>query len=260
MPNRILRPWLDSEAVNRLSDSAEVFFVRLIMAADDFGRYYGDPKLLRSYLYPLRDKVPNIGKLIEECVKAGLIADYTVNHKHYLQIIKFGQRMRVYKSKFPEPPQEIISRCGCKEPKRKMTVTCQSHDGQMTDTCQSHDSPETRDERRETRDENILSLASDDMSQTKKSVSSHKKYPIFFDYDGDRMIHGITPEDIAYWRNLYPAVDIEQELKSMTAWLDSNRQNRKTDVKRFIGNWLIRRQDRAPLLTNQRNHRDHTGI
>ena len=75
MPNRILRPWVDSEAVNSLTEAGEVFFIRLIMCADDYGRFYGSPQLLKSYLYPLKDKrVADISRLIAECVKAGLIA------------------------------------------------------------------------------------------------------------------------------------------------------------------------------------------
>lgn len=71
---------------------------------------------------------------------------------------------------------------------------------------------------------------------------------IFFDYEGDSRIHGITPEQLALWKENYPAIDVETELKSASAWLDGNRKNRKTDVKRFLVNWLKRAQDRAPVV------------
>jgi len=41
MPNRILRDWTDSDRVNSLSAEAERLFIRLIMKADDYGRYLG---------------------------------------------------------------------------------------------------------------------------------------------------------------------------------------------------------------------------
>lgn len=50
-------------------------------------------------------------------------------------------------------------------------------------------------------------------------------------------------------RELYPAIDVEQEFKKMYAWLDSNPRNRKTarGIKRFITGWLSRAQDKAPV-------------
>ena len=55
MPNRVLRDWTASEKMDKLSQGAEVFFTRLIMKADDYGLYYGNPKLLNSALFPLRE-------------------------------------------------------------------------------------------------------------------------------------------------------------------------------------------------------------
>lgn len=75
-----------------------------------------------------------------------------------------------------------------------------------------------------------------------------KPEKIFFDYEGDCRIHGITPEQIARWREQFPALDIEAELKAASAWLDGNRKNRKTDIRRFLTNWLIRHQDKAPTV------------
>jgi len=247
MPNRILRPWIDSEAVNSLSDSAEVFFVRLIMSADDFGRFYGSPQLLKSYLYPLKEKkASEIANWIKECVKAGLICNYEVTGKRYIEICKFNQRMRLKrKSKFPE----------CKNDSH-MTVTCQSRDGHMTVTCQSYDSPETRDERRETE---TIQMSSDDKSSSSISPEPEKSgnpgrcktVKIFFDYEGDCKIHGIDQKQLDRWKENFPAVDVEEELRTMSAWLDANRKNRKTDVKRFIVNWLSRAQDRAPRVKEE---------
>ena len=74
---------------------------------------------------------------------------------------------------------------------------------------------------------------------------------IFFDYDGDARIHGITQQQLDLWKENFPAVDVETELKSASAWLDGNRKNRKSDVKRFLVNWLKRQQDRAPRVATE---------
>lgn len=139
MPQRLLRDWTDSERVNQLSAQAEVFFVRLIMKADDYGRYYGSPQLLKSYLYPLRDvRLADITRLIAECVKAGLIVEYGTAAKRYIAILNFGQRLRLRgDSKFPPPDVDA----------GQLPDTCPTHDGHMTDTRP----PEARSEKREAR-------------------------------------------------------------------------------------------------------------
>lgn len=68
---------------------------------------------------------------------------------------------------------------------------------------------------------------------------------IYFDYDGDGKIHGITPEQLGRWHEMFPAIDVEAELRAASAWLDGNRKQRKTDVRRYLTNWLIRKQDNA---------------
>jgi len=113
MPIRMLRDWTDSEPVNQLDDGAEVLFVRLIMKADDYGRFTANPKLIRALCFPLRDGIreSDIARRIAECETAGLIATYSDNGKPLLQIVNFGQRMRNgMKAKYPPPPDSAASR------------------------------------------------------------------------------------------------------------------------------------------------------
>lgn len=122
MPKRMIREGLiQSDSVNALTWQAEVFFVRLMLKADDFGRYTADLRLARAALFPLRlDQVreADVQRWIAECVKAGLIRLYVVDGKTYLEIPKFDQRMRAKKSRFPAPDGH-------------MAVTCQSDVGHM---------------------------------------------------------------------------------------------------------------------------------
>lgn len=61
----------------------------------------------------------------------------------------------------------------------------------------------------------------------------------------DKSFYDVPLEKIALWRETYPAVDVEQELRRTIAWLDSNPTKRKTrrGIERFINNWLARTQD-----------------
>lgn len=104
MANRVLRDWTFSENIEQLSYESEVFFTRLIMKADDYGKFHASEKLLKAALFPLRDiKLDKITKMLQECEQIGVIKVYFVNEKPYLKINDFGQRLRVMNSKFPDP-------------------------------------------------------------------------------------------------------------------------------------------------------------
>lgn len=106
MPNRVLRDWTTSEAIDTLSVHAEVFFTRLIMKADDYGNYTANPKLLKAALFPLRDvSAHEIDNWITECITCGIIKKYSVEGKDYLNIPNFGQRLRAMKSHYPDLSQ-----------------------------------------------------------------------------------------------------------------------------------------------------------
>lgn len=50
------------------------------------------------------------------------------------------------------------------------------------------------------------------------------------------------------WREAYPAVDIDGELKRMAAWIVSNPMMAPTkQIGRFVNSWLTKCQDRASI-------------
>lgn len=57
----------------------------------------------------------------------------------------------------------------------------------------------------------------------------------------------ITVTQVMEWSELFPAVDVMQQLRAMRAWLLSNPKKRKTKagIARFITSWLSRDQDRG---------------
>lgn len=106
MPNRIVRDGiLRSKAVGRLSPLAQLFYRCLQSVVDDFGRYYADLEVLLSDCFPLRPKWATEELLAEwliECEREKLVRTYAINDTKYLEIMKFGQRIRPgSKSKFP---------------------------------------------------------------------------------------------------------------------------------------------------------------
>ncbi len=104
MANRILRDWTTSEKIDSISEGAELFFVRLIMKADDYGCFHGNKKILKAALFPLRDYSENqISIWVKELESAKIIITYTNEGREYLKINDFGQRLRTMVSKFPPP-------------------------------------------------------------------------------------------------------------------------------------------------------------
>lgn len=63
----------------------------------------------------------------------------------------------------------------------------------------------------------------------------------------DKSQYPIYQTDIDKWQTLYPAVNVLQQLRAMSGWLDANPQKRKTKqgIKRFINSWLAREQDKG---------------
>ncbi len=63
----------------------------------------------------------------------------------------------------------------------------------------------------------------------------------------DGTAYPIPTEQCRKWAELYPAVDIMQELRKMLGWLDANPGKRKTrrGILRFVTGWLAREQDKG---------------
>ncbi len=70
----------------------------------------------------------------------------------------------------------------------------------------------------------------------------------------------IYPSDLSQYKELYPAVDIEQQFRSMKGWCMNNPTKRKTKngIKRFVNSWLSREQDKFHP-SNDRNYRPTPG-
>ncbi len=63
----------------------------------------------------------------------------------------------------------------------------------------------------------------------------------------DGTLYPIWQSSIDKWTELYPAVDVMQELRMMKGWLDANRRLRKTKsgIMVFVVNWLAKAQNRG---------------
>ena len=122
MPQRLLRPGiLTSEAINKLSPQAELFYRRLMSVVDDWGRFEGRVTLVRIACYPLQlDRVreTDVERWMAECLKLDCMRLYTVKDQTYLQMMKWD-KPRAKKSVWPNPAVPIPayeSMCGHMRP------------------------------------------------------------------------------------------------------------------------------------------------
>ncbi len=96
---------------------------------------------------------------------------------------------------------------------------------------------------------NELSLeTSKDVSCIERSDDHSMLEDVFIELPlNDGSAHQIIYDDVDFYEDLYPAVDVRQELRKMVGWLDANPSKRKTPkgVKRFINTWLSKAQDQG---------------
>jgi hypothetical protein len=115
MPNRIMKDSIcTSPNIDQLSRDAEVFFYRLIVQCDDFGRMDARLPILRAKCYPLQiDRVSqdDIRAWLAELANACLVTLYTVDGADYLQMRTWDrhQQIRAKRSKYPDMQSSDIN-------------------------------------------------------------------------------------------------------------------------------------------------------
>lgn len=149
MPNRIIREgFLDAEALTQAGELAEVLFTRLILVADDFGRFDGRLTVICRRCWPNGGpSEESVRERLKALTVHGLIVMYEVDGKPYLFVPNFKQRTRSVKSKYPQPPVESLLITDAQQPNAPKSPIEEnpsinnelSHDGQMPANGQAND-------------------------------------------------------------------------------------------------------------------------
>lgn len=224
MPNRLLREGIvDSESINALSPEGERMFYRLLVVADDFGRMDARPAILRARCFPLMETLSasKVDQWVNELCNGLLTLRYQSSGRPFLAIGRWDQRVRSH-GKYPPPPDDAW----------------QTYVSQLSDGCTAVDG---------------LGLG----KGLGKGAARGK--PLLAAGEGDVVakLPLNTGEDFSIlasqkeeWLRLFPAANVDQELRSMEAWLIANPGNRKTagGIMRFASAWLTKAQNRAPRL------------
>jgi hypothetical protein len=129
--------------------------------------------------------------------------------------------------------------------KQKQLAQCNDYSNVTVTPCNAldKDKEEDRDKDKE-KEKTILPGAETAPSQPAPAV--HSSPVVISILLNDKTEYQITQADVDSWKELYPAVDVMQELRKMKGWADANPTKRKTKqgIKRFINSWLSKEQDR----------------
>lgn len=109
MPNRILKESIcTSEDIDSLGWFAEVFYYRLLVNCDDYGRMDGRAAILKARLFPLRAEVSleAMDEALAVLAARGCLRRYEVDGRGYVQVVAWAshQRVRMQREKYPPPP------------------------------------------------------------------------------------------------------------------------------------------------------------
>ena len=108
MPNRILKERIcKSKDINSLGWFEEVLFYRLMVVADDYGRFDGDVAIIKGSCFPLKKDLTErqIDKALDKLSIAGMVFLYeTESGETILQLTAWEkhQTVRAKSSKYPE--------------------------------------------------------------------------------------------------------------------------------------------------------------
>jgi len=224
MGNRMLKETIrTSKTVNDMTDFQFRLWIYLITYVDDYGRGSADAELIKGIVFPRRKRVTEkeISDALTGLAGIGCINLYEVDGESYLYFPKWSdhQRIQTKKSKFPSPPPEKII-------PPKPTVN------------HGEPPPETKPVRNQ-------GEANASLAQTADAASAASEPPMFlFPLVGGEE-YPLFRQKVEQWRPLFPAIDVEQQIRLCLAWNIDNPKRRKTKegILRHINTWLTKAQN-----------------
>lgn len=114
MPNRIIKESIcTSDTIDQMTWFEECFWNRLIVNCDDYGRFDARPSVLKSRLFPLKERITlkDIEGALYKLADVGCVRLYACDGRPYLYLPTWEvhQQIRAKKSKYPAPDVSIPS-------------------------------------------------------------------------------------------------------------------------------------------------------
>lgn len=228
---------VESDAFLDMPLSAQALYVHLNMNADDDG-FVNNPKMITRLIGAKND---DLQVLIDKA--------FILMFPSGVAVIKGWLMNNIIKNdrKHPTSYQEELSQLVVKD-NRSYTW---KRNGNGTET-----------ERKQNGNNLLRSIDKDSLD--KNSIDKNNTFaPTSNDIDAmekeifaelpllNNQFYKIYTEDVSHYKEQFPAIDVEQEIRNAIAWTEANPKNRKKQGKRFLTNWLLRKQERARAYSTQ---------
>lgn len=227
---------VDSDIFLEMPTSSQALYFHLAMRADDDGFVSSPKKIANMSSCSIDDLKVLISKGYVIQFKSGVcvITDWKIHN----YIPKDRYRPTIYTAE-----KELLTTAENKAYTATDTDCIQNDDKLYTDCIRRLD--KIRLDKISIDKNNILLGATN-------ADTEHELTPILKLMLNDKSFYKVYQSQIDHWHELYPAVDIKQELLKMQGWLESNPKKRKTKrgITAFITNWLSKSQDKGGNIKN----------
>ncbi|MEL7659582.1 replisome organizer [Acetobacterium wieringae] len=240
---------IDSDAFLDMPVSTQVLYFHLSMRADDEGFINSPKKIQRMIGCSDDDMKLLIAKSFVILFETGIIVI-----KHW-KIHNYIRKDRINETIYKEERSSLFEKSNgaytLKNPDENgIAAPCQPSVNHMSVTCQPSDSIGKvrlgKDSIGKVRLD-ILPGAETSAAEPETEQVIVIALPLL-----DKTEYPITENQIKGWCELYPAVDVMQEIRKMRGWLEANPKRGKTKagILRFITGWLAKEQDKGGRYRN----------
>lgn len=244
---------IDSDAFLEMPLSAQALYFHLNMRADDDG-FVNNPKRITDYVNASSDDLKILlAKRFIIRFDSGVIVIkhwrmhntlksdryHPTDYQDELALLQV-KKNKAYTERLPEP--DIPNAPELPEPDWNQTGTNLEPQVRVVESSKGLD-----------KSSKGLEECSEELSAPSAEPETVSAPPIISIILNDKTYFDVLPEDYNRWCELYPAVDVMQELRKMSGWCDSNPTKRKTrrGVRAFITSWLAKEQDRGGRYRGQ---------
>jgi hypothetical protein len=242
------------EAESTFKLPLRVAFMGLFTCCDREGRFRWRPRQLKLDILPYENI--DFAKVLEALADYGFIYKYECNGHSYGYIPSWHKHQRINNkelaSDIPEPPSLISIR---NTSESHESFTNESTVNHSSNTNNHHNLPslntsqgeEERDMEVEIegkiKGKEILNFETTNDFEIK---SNNTNIIIYIPLNNNQQ-YPITTLQLTEWQTLYPAINVEQELRNIRAWnlANSNKRKTKSGILKHINCWLSNAQNNS---------------
>ena len=240
--SRNIKPgFFDNEILAELDPLARLLFIGLWCIADREGRLEDRPKRIKKELLGYDDCDCNA--LLQSLCERGFIERYSVGENAYIQIVTFAKHQKPHQNETASSiPPNILH-----QDNKDLLPRCEVCTTMDTSTRADYLLSERYNLIPDSLNIDCGGEANASFAERSAEADPSPTMPVITLTLNDKSEFPVFEEQIHQWAELYPAVDIMQQLRGMKGWLYANPAKRKTKagIMRFINSWLAKEQDRG---------------